>query len=170
MIEPTPRSATTGIVTFRVEPHLLGIPITHVREINRQLDLTRVPRAPDFVRGLVNLRGQLVTVIDPGVRLGLGPRSVAPSSRLVVLKTRGELGVLSDASWSGIDDKVGLWIDAIGEVVTPRSGELEPPPSNLEASVSRLLRGVCQTEAAAIGLLDLNQLLESAPREVRSAA
>lgn len=170
MTDSTTRSATAGFVTFRVEPHLLGIPITHVREINRQLDLTRVHRAPDFVRGLVNLRGQLVTVIDPGVRLGLGPRGVAATSRLVVLKTRAELGALADASWSGIDDKVGLWIDAIGEVVTPGADDVESPPSNLDASVVRMLRGVCQTEAAAIGLLDLNQLLERAPRQARAAA
>ncbi len=170
MTDAISQHAAAGIVTFQVDRHLLGLPIAHVREINRHLDLTPVHRAPEFLRGLVNLRGQLVSVIDPGVRLGLGARAVTPSSRLIVLKTRLELGALADATWAGVDDKVGLWIDAIGEVVTPRSGELEPPPSNLEASVSRLLRGVCQTEVAAIGLLDLNQLLESSPREVRSAA
>lgn len=159
-----------GIVTFRVEPHLLGLPIGHVREINRQLDFTRVHRAPEWVRGLVNLRGQLVTVVDPGVRLGLAPRQATPASRLVVLKTRAELGVLADATWAGVDDKVGIWIDSVGEVVTPRAEDLEPPPSNLDASVVRLLRGVCQTESAAIGLLDLNQLLLRARREARVAA
>ena len=73
-------------VTFRLDNRLLGIDILKVREINRVLDITPVQHAPGYVRGLVNLRGQTITVFDLGTRLGLPPRGITGCSHNIILK------------------------------------------------------------------------------------
>ena len=78
-------------ITFYLGEDLFGLDILLVREINRHLELTRVDRTPEFVRGLMNLRGQIVTVLDLGIRLGIGARAIERESSCIVLKTRGEL-------------------------------------------------------------------------------
>ena len=78
---------TKQFVTFRIDGDLLGLDVLRVREINRILDITPVASAPDYVRGLVNLRGQTVTVFDLGIRLGLTPRFITEESHNVVLET-----------------------------------------------------------------------------------
>ncbi|MFP5213899.1 MAG: chemotaxis protein CheW, partial [Acidobacteriota bacterium] len=91
---------TKQFVTFRINGSLLGLDVLTVREINRVLDLTPVPHAPDYVRGLINLRGRTVTVFDLGVRLGQPASAITEESHNVVLK----------------HDSVGLLVDAIGDV------------------------------------------------------
>lgn len=117
---------TRQFVTFRIDGHLLGVDVLHVREINRALDITPVQLAPAYVRGLVNLRGQAVTVLDLGVRLGLGRRVVTPESHNIVLKR----------------DEVGLLVDAIGDVVQADGAEVGPPPANLEGIAVEFVEGI----------------------------
>lgn len=157
-----------GLVTFGLDGRVFGLPISLVREIKAQPDVTEVHRAPDFVRGLVNLRGQLVTVLDPGVRLGLAPRAIGAGSRLVVLKTDAELG--PDAGVSLGEEKVGLLVDSIGDVVTPQAEDLEAPPPHLSHAELRLVRSVCKTAASAVGVLDAAALLAAPKASATEAA
>ncbi len=146
--------------TFYMNDTLLGLPILAVREINPHIEMTDVPLAPDFIRGLVNLRGQVVTVIDLGLKLGLGKREVNDKSRLIIVKTNSELS--DQALAQGIktsDDPVGLLIDAIGDVVTAEEEDIEPPPANMDIGDLKYVRGVVKTKDRLLTVLNLGQLL-----------
>ncbi len=131
-------------VTFRINRDLLGIDVLMVREINRILDVTIVPHAPPYVRGLINLRGQTITVFDLGVRLGLGPRAVTPESHNVILKY----------------DLVGLLVDSIGDVVQCLEEQIEAPPANMGNIEGRFIEGVVKLNDELLVALSAGKILE----------
>jgi purine-binding chemotaxis protein CheW len=151
--------------TFRLSEHLFGLDIVLIREINRILDITPVPRAIPHVRGLINLRGQIVTIIDLGVRLGLPHRDIQEESRNIILKTNAEL---ASACQSGGQHRVtstdiaGFLVDAIGDVVVAGESTIEPPSANVGEAEGRYLKGVLKTDAGLLVLLDLEAILASA--------
>ncbi|MCH7867470.1 MAG: purine-binding chemotaxis protein CheW [Myxococcales bacterium] len=152
-----------GLASFYLGDDLFSVNIRLVREINPHLDITPARKAESFVSGLVNLRGQIVTVIDLGERLGLGRHQIGPESRLVILKTNSELAALDNCALASTDDKVGLLVDRISDVITPNSDQLELPPPNLDGSGSVYLTGVCKTDSGTMSILDVRRLLEYSP-------
>ena len=157
---PVEETLAHGLSSFSVDERLYAVPVVAVREINAHLDMTRVPRAPDFVRGIVNLRGQLVTVVDLGARLGLGPTEIGERSRLVVLKTNAELDELGAGAIGTADDKIGLLVDRIHDVVMPEADDLEPPPAHVAADIAPLVAGVCNREGRTLTVLEPKLLLD----------
>ncbi len=151
-----------GLACFYLDGALFSVNIRLVREINPHIDITAARRGPSFVKGLVNLRGQIVTVIDLADRLGLGHRPIMDGSRLVILKTNSELAALDDCEFETCDDKVGLLVDKISDVVTPGADQLESPPPNLKGVGSEFLSGVCKTDIEAMGILNVRRLLAHA--------
>ncbi len=151
--------------TFRLNEHLYGIDVLLVREINRHIDLTEVSPAPEFVRGLVNLRGQIVTIIDPGVRLGLGTRQMLDTSCSIVLKTRQETdrmvkeGLLAEHTPK---DTVGILVDSIDDMVLFDEQEIEAPPPNVNGVDGTYISGLIKLENQLLSLLRLDRLLSSA--------
>ena len=131
-------------VTFRIDDHLLGIDVLKVREINRISDITPIPHTPEFVRGLVNLRGQTVAVFDLGVRLGLPPRSITRESHNVVLK----------------NDLLGLLVDSIGDVLQCEAGEVETPPANVGNIEGRFIEGVVKLRDELLVILSALKIIE----------
>ncbi len=131
-------------VTFRIGDHLLGVDILNVREINRILDITPVQHAPDYVRGLVNLRGQTVTVFDLGVRLGLPPREITSESHNVILK----------------NEPVGFLVDSIGNVVNADEAEIKPPPANIGKIESEFVEAVVKQDKELLVVLSATRILE----------
>lgn len=117
-------------VTFKVADYLLGIDVLSVREINRVMDVTPVPHSPDYVCGLINLRGQTVTTFDLGIRLGIGRSPITPDSHNIILK----------------NEPLGLLVDAIGDVVQAEDHEIDSPPANLEGIRAHFVEGVLQLE------------------------
>jgi len=148
--------------TFYLGDARFGIDILMVREINRHLEITAAERAAEFVRGLLNLRGQIVTVIDLGVRLGLGARTINSDSRCLVLKTSSDLvehrriGRLDDNT---VDDVIGLLIDRVGDMVTVRDEDLEPPPANISGVDGRFLSNVAQLDDGLMIALRTGEVL-----------
>jgi len=136
--------ATKQFVTFRIEGDLLGIDVLRVREINRILDITPVPKAPAYVRGLVNLRGQTLTVFDLGIRLGLPPREITEESHNVVLKHH----------------PVGLLVDSIGNIVQCDEPEVEQCPANAGRIEEKFIEGVLKLEDELLVILHTGKLLE----------
>lgn len=154
----------TQYATFRVAERLLGMDLLTVREILRPLDITPVPRAAPHIRGLLNLRGQVVTIIDLAVCLGLEPVRLSDKSHIVILKTQQELGAahrngLED--YKGPTDLVGLLVDAIEDVAEADESALEPPPANLNEAEEKLLAGVHRTDAGLLVLLNLQDLFSN---------
>ncbi len=135
---------TKLFVTFRIDEYLLGIDILKVREINRVLDITYVQHAREYIRGLINLRGQTVTVFDLGIRLGLKIRKITEASHNIVLKA----------------DLVGLLVDSIGDVVEAREEEIEQPPANVGGITGKFIEGVVKLEDELLILLSVEKILE----------
>lgn len=146
----SPMAAELEIATFRVGDALMGIAIEHVEEINHHLELTPVPHAPPCVRGLMNLRGEVVTVIDLRVVLGLEPTAVTRQTCNVVV------------GWCG--EHFGIIVDRVGDVLRARREDIEPPPANISAADGRLLSGVCKLENDILAILDVEQVLSLDPR------
>ena len=149
--------------TFRLDEQLFGIEVLFVREINQQMDITPVQQAPDHVRGLINLRGQIITIFDLGVRLGLKPREITGNSHSVILKTEEELGPIRQREGRedlrSSSDPVGLLVDTIGDVVEEDETEIEPPPANVGDVDGKFLSGVVKLEKDLLVLLDIEQAL-----------
>lgn len=149
--------------TFYLGDARFGIDILMVREINRHLEITPAERAPDFVRGLLNLRGQVVTVIDLGVRLGLGPRVIGPESRCLVLKTSADLAVHQKAGRLEDDtsqDVIGFLIDRVGDMVTVGEKDLEPAPANISGVEGRFISAVAKLDDGLMVALRTGEALD----------
>jgi len=142
-------------VTFKVDGCLFGLDVLSVREINRATDITPVPHSPDYVCGLINLRGQTVTTFDLGVRLGMGPRSVTQNSCNIILK----------------GEPLGLLVDEIGDVAQAEAHEIDPPPANVENVKARFMEGVLQLKdqllliVSASAIAELESSLAQSPEE-----
>jgi purine-binding chemotaxis protein CheW len=135
---------TLQIVTFEVGGTSLALDIDCIQEINRSIQVTRVPHAPPEVLGVTNLRGEVITILDLHIVLGLGPSKKTASSRNLIVKHDDEL--------------FGLGVDKVSDIMKI-SSELSPPPANLQGFSRKLLRGVHQAEDRLIMILDLNELL-----------
>jgi purine-binding chemotaxis protein CheW len=128
--------------TFYVEGLCFGIGVREVQEVIRYQEMTRVPLAASVVRGLINLRGQIVTAIDLRRRLGLADRDGADQSLPMNLVVRTDDGVVS------------LLVDEIGEVVEVDEDSFERPPPTLEGVARELVRGVYKQEGSLLLVLD----------------
>jgi purine-binding chemotaxis protein CheW len=150
LADPAAQTDELEIATFYVDDALLGIPIAQVEEINHHLELTPVPHVPPCVRGLMNLRGEVVTVVDLRVVLGLEPTAISRRTCNVVVRSRGE--------------QVGILADRVGDVIRARRAEIEPPPANAAGADGRFLSGVCKLENELLSLLDVEQALAVPPK------
>lgn len=150
--------------TFRLGDRLFGLDLMMIREINRILDITPVPHAKEHIRGLINLRGQIVTILDLAVRLGLPSREISDESHNIILKTNAELAVANQASqkhFATSADLVGFLVDAIGDVVEADDAAIEPPSANVSEAESQFLAGVIKTDMGLLVLLDIKEVLSS---------
>jgi len=136
----------TELVTFYMGNSLCGIDITDIQEINKQTArLTWVPKAPEYVVGVLNLRGMIVTVLDLGKKLGLAPLTRGKSSRNIVVHFDDEL--------------VGIMVDEVSEVLSAKSDNIEPAPANLGGVQGEFFCGVLKTDKHLIGILDIRKAL-----------
>ncbi len=134
------------IVTFEVGDASLALDIDAIQEINRSIQVTLVPHAPPAVLGVTNLRGEVITILDLHIVLGISPSDRTVNSRNLIVKHEGEL--------------FGLGVDRVLDIMTI-STDLSPPPANLQGLSRKLLRGVHQADDRLIMILDLNELLKS---------
>jgi purine-binding chemotaxis protein CheW len=157
MISSVERSPQTSagqidLATFYVGDLLLGIDIRVVREINRQLEFTPVPHSPSQVRGVINLRGEVVTVMDLRTILGLGKTDVSKYARNVIVH-------------SGME-QIGLLVDRVADTVCVSADAIEPVPANVHGADATMFRGVCRLEADLVVILDVETALaEGTPRQ-----
>ena len=136
--------------TFRIADMLLGVDVLKVQEILQYQAMTEVPLAHSVVRGLVNLRGQIVTAIDLHERLGLAASEDSEADPInIVLCTEG--------------GAVSLLVDAIGDVLTVPEELDEPPPPTLDAHIRELLVKVCKLEGELLLVLDAERTVELLP-------
>jgi purine-binding chemotaxis protein CheW len=137
---------TLEMVTFYLGGTLCGMDILRVQEINKLLEMTPVPLAPEYVNGILNLRGQIVTIIDLGKRLGLSSTRLSDESRNIVVDSENEY--------------IGLLVDRISDVVRADWDNVEQPPANIGGILAKFFEGVFKTENSLIGILDVDEVLK----------
>jgi purine-binding chemotaxis protein CheW len=136
----------TELITFYIGNSLCGIDITDIQEINKQTaGLTWVPNAPEYVVGVLNLRGMIVTILDLGKKLGLSPLTRGKTSRNIIVHFEEEL--------------VGIMVDEVSEVLSAKSENIEPAPANLGGVQGKYFCGVLKTDKHLIGILDIKKAL-----------
>jgi purine-binding chemotaxis protein CheW len=138
------RMSKAQFCTFQVEELLFGIETEKVQEVVDALDLTPVPLAPSAVRGLINLRGQIVTAIDLRTRLGLPPRDSSRKPKNIIVGNR--------------DGVVSLLVDAIDDIVDVTPDCFEQPPATLPAVARALIKGVYKLPDRLLLVLGLDEV------------
>jgi purine-binding chemotaxis protein CheW len=133
------------LATFTIGDLLVGIDIQSIQEINRQVETTPVPHAPTAVRGVVNLRGDVVTVMDLRVILDLEPINISPSTRAIIVRQGNE--------------RTGLLVDAVSDVVTIDGSNILPCPANVNGIAGRFFTGVVQLDRDLLVVLSIDQVL-----------
>ncbi|MGA9355703.1 MAG: chemotaxis protein CheW [Terriglobales bacterium] len=129
--------------TFYLDKLLFGVELKGVQEVIRSLEVTQVPLAPNVVRGLINLRGQIVTAIDLRRRLELKPRPADTPPMNVVVR--------SD------DGAISFLVDEIGDVVEVDDSSFEPAPEMLRGSIRNMILGVHKLNGRLMHVLDMEK-------------
>jgi purine-binding chemotaxis protein CheW len=140
------------IVVFRLGKEEFGVEINAVREISRMLEITHLPHAPAFIEGLVNLRGEIIALVDLSKRFEMSRTSRDEKmSRIIIFETKQET--------------MGLIVDEVPEVLRVSSEKIEPPPEIIQSKIKKdYLKGIAKLGERLIVLLDLSQIL--APEEL----
>lgn len=132
--------------TFYLNNHLFGIDVLEVQEVFRYQEMTTVHLAPPVVRGLINLRGQIITAMDLRKRLGLPDRSEDEQPMNVVVRTE--------------DEVVSLLVDEIGDVLEVSDQNFEPPLGTISEKMRDLIKGVYKLDAQLLLILDTVKVME----------
>ncbi|EDM68531.1 MULTISPECIES: chemotaxis protein CheW [unclassified Moritella] len=132
-------------VTFKLENEIYGINVMQVQEVLRYTEIAPVPGAPNYVIGIINLRGNVVTVIDTRVRFGLMPSEVSENSRIVIIEAEKQV--------------IGILVDGVAEVVYLRSSEIDMAPSVGTDESAQFIQGVSNRDGELLILVDLNKFL-----------
>jgi len=132
-------------VTFQLEEETYGINVMQVREVLRYTEIAPVPGAPEYVLGIINLRGNVVTVIDTRSRFGLMEGEVTDNTRIIVIESEKQV--------------IGILVDSVAEVVYLRSSEIDTTPSVGTEESSKFIQGVSNRDGKLLILVDLNKLL-----------
>ncbi|MCM8800884.1 MAG: chemotaxis protein CheW [Candidatus Omnitrophica bacterium] len=136
------------LVIFKIGKEEFGVDISQVREIVRLLDITYMPKAPSFIEGVVNLRGQIVAIIDLAKRLGIPSNPRGDSTRIIVIEIE--------------KNTVGMIVDSVSEVLRIPSENIEEIPAIIQTEVpEHYIRGVGKLKDRLLVLLDLNRVLSA---------
>lgn len=162
MVDSAPQGApaaqgddTLRLVCFRLHAQELAVEITEVKETMVVRPITRVFLAPPHLAGIINLRGDIVAIIDLGRLIGLGPADIRDASRIVIVRHG--------------DVRAGIVVDELAELRAVPRRAIEPPPATLSPDEAALLRGVITTQGGApVGLLHVPSLLDPERLRLRS--
>lgn len=133
-------------VTYQLEDETYGINVMQVQEVLRITEIAPVPGAPSYVLGIINLRGNVVTVIDTRSRFGLMSKEADDDlSRIIIVEVNGNV--------------VGMLVDSVAEVVYLHQSEIDSAPNVNNDESSRFIQGVCSREDQLLILVDVNKFL-----------
>ena len=142
--------AQVQLVTFRVGGEEFGLDVFTVHEILRYQEPTPMPRAPEFVEGVLDVRGALVPVVDLRRRFELPDPALNDDTRIVLVEFGGE--------------RLGLVVDAVTEVLRVPETAIAPPPKYFRGLAAEFIRGLARTETRLIVLVDMDRILSSQER------
>lgn len=139
------------LVGFQLDGEEYGIDILKVQEINRITEITKIPQSPDFVEGVINLRGNVIPIIDLRKRFNMPHKEYDKQTRIVV----GEIG----------DRTVGFIVDAVSEVIRLPENTIEPPPNIMSDDRTDYILGVGKLDDRLLMLLDIDKILSGTEKE-----
>lgn len=145
MAEALTDSGSLQCVTFTLEDETYGIDVMQVQEVLREVEIAPVPGAPHFVIGIINLRGNVVSVIDARSRFGLQSKESDDMTRIIVIEAQQQI--------------IGILVDSVAEVVDIESDEIDSAPVVGNAETSKYIDGVVSRGEKLLILVDLNKLL-----------
>ena len=132
-------------VTFKLEEETYGVNVMQVQEILRYTEIAPVPGAPEYVMGIINLRGNVVTVIDTRARFGMESAELTDNTRIVIIEADTQV--------------IGILVDSVAEVVYLRASEIDVAPNVGNDESAKFIQGVSNREGELLILVDLNKLL-----------
>lgn len=134
-------------ITFRSDRQEFGVDIMMVREIRGWTETTPLPNSPDYVRGVINLRGVVLPVIDLRARLGLGQTEANIKHVIIVVKAE--------------DRTIGLLVDAVSDILTSKADEIQPTPELARDAHSQFVEGIAVLDKRMVTILNMAQLMTS---------
>lgn len=132
-------------VTFKLAGETYGVNVMQVQEVLRYTEIAPVPGAPAYVMGIINLRGNVVTVIDTRHRFGLPSEDMTDNTRIVIIEAEKHV--------------VGILVDSVAEVVYLRQSEIETAPNVGNDESAKFIQGVCHKNDELLILIELDKLL-----------
>ncbi|WP_045860397.1 chemotaxis protein CheW [Teredinibacter purpureus] len=132
-------------VTFKLAGETYGVNVMQVQEVLRYTEIAAVPGAPSYVIGIINLRGNVVTVIDTRERFALPPGELNDNTRIVIIEADAHV--------------VGILVDSVAEVVYLRQSEIETAPNVGNEESAKFIQGVCHKNDELLILIELDKLL-----------
>ncbi|MBB6154250.1 purine-binding chemotaxis protein CheW [Pseudomonas sp. JAI115] len=132
-------------VTFKLDNETYGINVMRVQEVLRYTEIAPVPGAPSYVLGIINLRGNVVTVIDTRQRFGLDSGEISDNTRIVIIEADKQV--------------VGIMVDSVAEVVYLRQSEIETAPNVGNEESAKFIQGVCNKNNELLILVELDKMM-----------
>jgi len=139
------------LVTFKLGDEEFGVDILRVQEINKMMNITKIPNAPEFVEGVINLRGKIIPVIDLRKRMDFNRKEWDSKTRIIVTELDGKV--------------VGFVVDSVSEVLRIPENTIEPPPAMISGIESEYIEGVGKIEDRLLILLNLEKVLSGKDKE-----
>lgn len=152
------RGTASKYMMFKLANEEYGLRILKVRELIGFMDITRVPKAPEFVRGVINLRGKIIPVVDLRLKFGIAAVSTGAQAVIIVVQIAGHAGPVT----------MGILVDEVLEVRDIDAKDVEPPPNFQTQAAADFILGVGKAEKRVIFLLDIDRVLSSNERPLIS--
>lgn len=138
-------------LTFRLGPEEFGVRVDKVREIMGVQEITAVPQTPDYLKGVINLRGKVIPVVDLRLKFGLPPEDYTQRTCIVVVQVAGESGAI----------QVGLVVDSVSEVVNLAAADIENTPDFGEKLSTPFILGMAKLKGKVKILLDIDRVVSA---------
>ena len=133
-------------LTFSLKNEIYGIPISSVKEINAMMNITEVPNTPKYVKGVINLRGKIISIMDLRLRLGMPEQDYSERTCIVVVETM---------TATNIKKKIGVVVDNVAEVIDIKSSDLEDFEEDLKDDLEAFINGIAKIKDKIIIILDI---------------
>ena len=145
----TPTEQDNKFLQFELDGEFYGVDIRKVREINGLMDITAVPKTPIFMKGLINLRGKVVPVIDLRLKFGLAEAAYDARTSIIIIEFQSRFGQV----------QMGIVVDTVSEVVNIPGHNIEPPPDFGARLKSEYIKGMAKIRDRVLILLDIDLIL-----------
>ncbi len=132
-------------VTFTLNKEKYGINVLQVQEVLREVEVSPVPGAPVFILGIINLRGNVVSVIDARTRFGIAAKESDDKTRIIVINLQQQM--------------IGILVDSVAEVMNIKPGEIEAAPNAGQSTTSKYIQGLVSKDDTILILVDLDKLI-----------